>query len=97
MSDSSVYVDEKLKVTERAISYNDIASKLINDRLLLTALELHTELIEAGKELRILRDFFSNPANFEWQSQELPSLICKLNILFAAHCLVQTIFSSTVW
>lgn len=80
MSDSSVLVDENSKAAERTISYNDIASKLLNDRLLLTALELHTELIEAGKELRVLRDFFSNPANFELQSQELPSLICKLKV-----------------
>lgn len=75
MSDSGVNVDEKLK--DKIISYNEVASKLINDRLLLTALELHTELIEAGKELRILRDFFSNPANFELQSQEALSFICE--------------------
>lgn len=80
MSDSNLSVDDKRKVSDRSISYNDIASKLINDRLLLTALELHTELIEAGKELRILRDFFSNPANFELQSHEV-SLICKFAVL----------------
>lgn len=68
--------DDRKKTADRSISYSDIASKLINDRLLLTALELHTELIEAGKELRVLRDFFSNPANFELQSQEV-SLICE--------------------
>jgi len=34
-------------------------------RFLLTALELHTELTESGRELAQLRDFFSNPANFE--------------------------------
>lgn len=76
MSDSNLGTDDRKKLSDRSISYNDIASKLINDRHLLTALELHTELIEGGKELRVLRDFFSNPANFELQSQEA-SLICK--------------------
>lgn len=76
MSDSNSNTDDRKCVSsDRSISYSDIASKLINDRLLLTALELHTELIEAGRELRVLRDFFSNPANFELQSQEI-SLIC---------------------
>lgn len=77
MSDSNLTTDDRKHMPDRSISYNDIASKLINDRLLLTALELHTELIEAGKELRVLRDFFSNPANFELQSQEV-SLICRI-------------------
>lgn len=79
MSDSNLSTDDRKHVYDRSISYSDIASKLINDRLLLTALELHTELIEAGKEVRVLRDFFSNPANFELQSQEVP-LICKVII-----------------
>ncbi|KAG7187845.1 hypothetical protein KM043_016879 [Ampulex compressa] len=47
------------------ISYEEIAAKLLNEKLLLTALELHAELCEAGKELPVLRDFFSNPNNFE--------------------------------
>ncbi|KAG5900415.1 hypothetical protein JTB14_029302 [Gonioctena quinquepunctata] len=38
--------------------------------LLLSALELHTELLESGKEIRQLKDFFSNPGNFELQAQE---------------------------
>lgn len=49
----------------RDISYQDIATKLLNDNLLLTALELHAELVECGKELPKLRIFFSNPGNFE--------------------------------
>lgn len=86
MSDNNLNIEER-KVCEKTVTYNEIATKLINDRLLLTALELHTELIEAGKELRILRDFFSNPANFELQSQEVPSLICKCfnNICMINH------------
>ncbi|XP_014225659.1 lisH domain and HEAT repeat-containing protein KIAA1468 homolog [Trichogramma pretiosum] len=47
------------------ISYEEIATKLLNERLLLTALELHAELCEADRELPILKDFFSNPNNFE--------------------------------
>ncbi|XP_066257908.1 RAB11-binding protein RELCH homolog isoform X1 [Euwallacea similis] len=52
------------------ISYNHVAEKLLEDKFLLTALELHTELVEAGKELKVLRDFFSNPGNFETFTQE---------------------------
>uniref|UniRef100_A0A161MC13 Lish domain and heat repeat-containing protein kiaa1468-like protein n=1 Tax=Triatoma infestans TaxID=30076 RepID=A0A161MC13_TRIIF len=39
------------------MSYNDIASKLIKDKFWLTALELHTELVEAGKEVPKLKEF----------------------------------------
>nr|XP_018901818.1 PREDICTED: lisH domain and HEAT repeat-containing protein KIAA1468 homolog [Bemisia tabaci] len=46
-------------------NYNDVAVKLLNDKLLLTALELHFELLENGREVPKLRDFFSNPGNFE--------------------------------
>ena len=38
------------------ISLDDIASKLIRDNFILTALELHTELAEARKEVPRLRD-----------------------------------------
>ncbi|XP_071559704.1 RAB11-binding protein RELCH homolog [Temnothorax nylanderi] len=48
-----------------SISYEEMATKLLNEKLLLTALELHAELCEAGKELPVLREFFSNPNNFE--------------------------------
>lgn len=47
------------------VNLDDIATKLLNDRLYLTALELHMELLESGREHAKLRDFFSNPANFE--------------------------------
>ena len=52
------------------VSLDKIAHKLIKDGFLLTALEFHAELIEAGTELPRLRDFFSNPTNFEKQSEE---------------------------
>ncbi|XP_045495915.1 RAB11-binding protein RELCH-like [Colias croceus] len=47
------------------LNYEDIATKLLKDHFFLTALELHTELVESGKELPQLREFFSNPGNFE--------------------------------
>nr|CAI9691564.1 unnamed protein product [Rangifer tarandus platyrhynchus] len=40
---------------------------LLRDQYLLTALELHTELLESGRELPGLRDYFPNPGNFEGQ------------------------------
>ncbi|XP_042232742.1 RAB11-binding protein RELCH homolog isoform X1 [Homarus americanus] len=57
----------EIKKRERhgAVSWDDVATKLLQERLLLTALELHTELVEAGCELPRLREYFSNPANFE--------------------------------
>jgi len=51
------------------ISLDQIASYLLKQNFILTALELHTELAESGREVPRLRDFFSNPANFEQQQQ----------------------------
>lgn len=69
---------------ESTISYSDIAAKLLDDRLFLTALELHCELTEAGKELPKLKEFFSNPGNFEQNSRsEISSTgLSKYIILF---------------
>ncbi|ESO04089.1 hypothetical protein HELRODRAFT_173166 [Helobdella robusta] len=47
------------------ITVEEIANRLLKNNFILTALELHMELLEAGRELSILRDYFSNPANFE--------------------------------
>lgn len=55
------------------INWSEIADKLIKSRLLLTALELHTELAENGREIPLLRDFFSNPGNFEVENIRAPS------------------------
>ena len=49
----------------KGITCDQVAAKLLKERLILSALELHTELLESGRELPRLRDFFSNPANFE--------------------------------
>ena len=48
-----------------SFTFEAIALKLIKDNLFLSALELHTELVESGREIPRLRDYFSNPANFE--------------------------------
>ena len=47
------------------IDWDEIADVLLEKRFYLTALELHTELLEGGRENRRLGDFFSNPGNFE--------------------------------
>lgn len=51
--------------TSTKITFDQIASVLLKNNLVLTALEFHTELAEVGKEVPRLRDYFSNPANFE--------------------------------
>ncbi|XP_029313158.1 RAB11-binding protein RELCH homolog isoform X2 [Cottoperca gobio] len=58
---------------ETRISVDGIASQLLRDQYILTALEFHTELLEAGRELPRLRDYFSNPGNFERQSGTPPA------------------------
>lgn len=47
--------------------HDDIGKKLLDGKFYLSALEFHTELVEVGKELPRLKEFFSNPANFEVQ------------------------------
>ncbi|CAB3238044.1 unnamed protein product [Arctia plantaginis] len=58
-------VEENSFTLSPHLAYEDIATKLLKDHYFLTALELHTELVESGKELPQLREFFSNPGNFE--------------------------------
>lgn len=60
------------------ITYEDVASKLLKDNLLLTALELHTELAESGRQNHKLRDYFSNPSNFERNTQIRTDLASNL-------------------
>ncbi|XP_075907281.1 RAB11-binding protein RELCH homolog isoform X5 [Nelusetta ayraudi] len=59
--------------TETRVSVDVIAAQLLRDQYVLTALEFHTELLEAGRELPRLRDYFSNPGNFERQSGTPPA------------------------
>ena len=46
-------------------TYDGIGAQLLQDRLLLSALELYAELAESGHEVMCLKQFFSNPGNFE--------------------------------
>ncbi|KAJ8336724.1 hypothetical protein SKAU_G00379440 [Synaphobranchus kaupii] len=61
---------------EARLSTDAIAAQLLRDQYILTALEFHTELLECGRELPRLRDYFSNPGNFERQSGTPPGA-CK--------------------
>ncbi|KAK3578959.1 hypothetical protein CHS0354_034747 [Potamilus streckersoni] len=79
--DEDDFIEEKLEskpeINESVsiatdISWDAIASKLLKDNLILSALELHTELVEKGRELPRLRDFFSNPGNFEKSKDDSP-------------------------
>ena len=48
--------------------YDTIAKFLLKNRFYLTSLEFYTELLENGYDLPRLREYFSNPANFEGSS-----------------------------
>ena len=69
------------KETEMTLSHENIAEGLLKEGFLLTALEFHTELFESGKEINVLKDFFSDSNNFKsienvhglFQSPETPS------------------------
>ncbi|XP_078055986.1 RAB11-binding protein RELCH homolog isoform X1 [Mustelus asterias] len=54
------------------VSLDTMAAQLLRDQYILTALEFHTELQEAGRELPRLRDYFSNPGNFERHTSTPP-------------------------
>ncbi|XP_078488397.1 RAB11-binding protein RELCH homolog isoform X2 [Ciona intestinalis] len=53
--------------TANEISIDDIAQALLKRNLILTALEFYTEIQEKGKDQTRLRNYFSNPSNFEQQ------------------------------
>ena len=89
------FTDFKMSETKgnenNPLHWDDIAKKLLQERLLLTALELHTELVEAGHQLPRLTEYFSNPAHFDLysikSSSDAPpgvtsSSLCKINVLF---------------
>ena len=60
--------------------YNDVADKLLSENFYLTALEFYAELTECGKELPKLKDFFSNPLNFEQGSLSKHEIIQSENL-----------------
>ena len=55
--------------------WEEFSCALLEDGFILTALELYTELLESGKEVPSLRDYFSNPGNFEHAIPQPPSAI----------------------
>lgn len=59
------HAKEKVEPIKPSKSIEEIADILLQEKLVLTALELHSELLESGKELSNLRDYFSNPGNFD--------------------------------
>ncbi|OWF38038.1 hypothetical protein KP79_PYT14356 [Mizuhopecten yessoensis] len=79
--DPEIITEEQLDDTENDIlpmepsesSWDSIAHNLLKENFMLTALEFHTELIESGRELPRLRDYFSNPGNFERTRDDLTS------------------------
>jgi hypothetical protein len=64
--------------TQSEISVDQIAAYLLNNSFLLTALELHQELIERGTELPLLKNFFQHEQLIK-QLDELkePSFVTK--------------------
>ena len=72
--------------------WEEFASVLLEDGFILTALELHTELLEYGKEIPTLRDYFSNPGNFEHALPQPPSSgllrsdMSTCSLAVASHC-----------
>ena len=69
---SPVNAEPSISTDVSEVTLDAISHKLIKERFFLTALELHTELIECGRELPRLRDYFSNPGNFERTNDEQP-------------------------
>ena len=65
---SSIFGEESGKM-KGSHHHQDIADKLLEEGFLLTALEFHTELLESGKELKSLKEFFANSGNFVSSSQ----------------------------
>ena len=62
---------------EKTKKFEDIAAWLLSEGLILTCLELHTELLESGRQIQQLKDYFSNPGNFETAiPQPLKSDMC---------------------
>ena len=85
MSDSGGELDSELPrsasaTTPRSKDWENVASALLEEGFVLTALELHAELLEAGKEVANLRDYFSNPGNFETAIPQPPSALLRSHL-----------------
>ena len=46
------------------MDFQKVGDFLLSEGLLLTALEFHVELVERGKSVKSLADFFADSANF---------------------------------
>lgn len=90
---------------ESSRDWEEVASALLEDGFFLTALELHAELLESGKELSSLRDYFSNPGNFETAFPQPPTALLGNDLgSHACNCCTDTLttcneclFQHTLW
>lgn len=73
-----------------ARDWEEFANALLEDGLTLTALELYTELLESGKEVQCLKDYFSNPGNFEHTMPQAPSSTGLLHSISELFCLFKS-------
>lgn len=90
LSGSPVISADLRSSSPRGVSTRDweeLSSALLEDGFILTALELYTELLEAGKDVVSLKDYFSNPGNFENALPHLPatSLLNTMSKFTDAH------------
>ena len=63
--------------------WEEVANAMLEDGMILSALELHTELLECGREVAQLRDYFSNPGNFE---HALPHVASNVLLADMSEC-----------
>lgn len=75
------------------LEINDVAKRLLRWKFLLSALEVHTELCERGRELPLLRDFFSNPGNFETNARHDGISISGISTLL----LIRVVFNAWIF
>ena len=64
------YATKKVIFATLHVSCFKLFCPQIREGLLLTALELHAELVERGRAVRSLREFFDNANNFDKFTRE---------------------------
>ena len=80
---------------ESSRDWEEVASALLEDGFFLTALELHAELLESGKDVSSLRDYFSNPGNFETAFPQPPTALLGNDLGRCSHTVAHTMYSYT--
>ena len=65
VADSELATAVNIKTKSKELSLDNLAEELIKNKFILTALELYTEIQERGKDLLRLKNYFSNPSNFD--------------------------------